>query len=73
MITALAERLRELSPADVGQITANQVAQAFVLVLVPLFWGSDLLVYRIVAVLLGVAALGGLALALRPAVRQSLT
>jgi len=30
-VTALAERLRELSPAGAGQITANQVAQAFVL------------------------------------------
>jgi hypothetical protein len=48
------------------------MVQAFVLVLVPLFWGSDLAAVRAVAVALAVLGLGGLVLGLRPAVRSSL-
>lgn len=49
------------------------LVQAFVLVVVPLFWGSDLWVYRVLAALLAVAAVGGLVLGLRPAVRAHLS
>ncbi len=49
------------------------LAQLFVLVLLPLFWGSDLLAYRVVAVVAAVLAVAGIVLALRPATRAALT
>jgi hypothetical protein len=48
------------------------LVQAFVLVLVPLFWGSDLAAYRVVGVLVGLTAVTGIGLGLRPAVRAAL-
>lgn len=48
------------------------LVQAFVLVLVPLFWGSDLLAWRLLAVGLALMALGGIVLALRSSVRSTL-
>jgi len=53
-------------------LTPFLLVQAFVLVLVPLFWGSDVVVYRGIAVALGVLAVLGLALGLRPSVRAAL-
>lgn len=47
--------------------------QAFALVVVPMFVGSDVLGYRIVGIALGVAAVAGLVLVLRPAVRAALS
>lgn len=49
------------------------MVQAFVLVLVPLFWGSDLGWVRAIAVALAVLGVGGLVLGLRPSVRTSLS
>lgn len=46
--------------------------QALTLALVPLFWGSDVLAWRLVAVLVGALAVSGIALGLRPAVRSAL-
>ena len=46
--------------------------QAFALVLVPLFWGSDVLAWRIVGVVVGLVAVAGIVLGLRPAVRSVL-
>lgn len=46
--------------------------QAFALVVVPAFVGSDALGYRIAGILLAVAAVAGLVLGLRPAVRKAL-
>ncbi len=48
------------------------LVQAFVLVVVPLFWGSDLVAYRIVAVVLAVVGVAGIVLGLRPSVRERL-
>lgn len=48
------------------------LVQAFVVVLVPLFWGSDLVGYRVVAAVLGALAVAGAVLGLRPAVREAL-
>ena len=47
--------------------------QAFAVVLVPMFWGSDVLGYRVVGAALGVAAVAGIVLVLRPAVRGALS
>ena len=46
--------------------------QAFALVLVPLFWGSDLLAWRLVAVAVGALAVAGIVLGLRPSVGSAL-
>jgi hypothetical protein len=46
--------------------------QAFSLALVPLFFGSDVVAWRIVAILIAVLAVSGIVLALRPAVREVL-
>jgi hypothetical protein len=46
--------------------------QAFALALVPLFFGSDVLAWRIVAIAVAVLAVSGIVLALRPAVRATL-
>ena len=48
------------------------LVQAFALVLVPLFWGSDLTAWRVVGAVLAVLAVGGLVLGLRPSVRGAL-
>ena len=48
------------------------LTQAFALVVVPLFVGSDVAGYRIAGVVLGVAAVIGIVLGLRPAVRHAL-
>lgn len=53
-------------------LTPFLLVQAFVLVLVPLFWGSDLLAYRLVAAALAGLGVVGIVLGLRPAVRQAL-
>ena len=45
--------------------------QAFTVMIVPMFLGSDLLGYRIVGIVLGLVAVAGLVLGLRPAVRAS--
>jgi hypothetical protein len=49
------------------------LVQAFVLVLVPLFWGSDLVAYRLVAAVLAALAVTGIVLGLRPSVRAALS
>ena len=49
------------------------LVQAFVLVLVPLFWGSDLAAYRVVGAALALLGVGGIVLGLRPAVRTALS
>jgi hypothetical protein len=49
------------------------LVQAFVLVLVPLFWGSDLVAYRLVAAALVALGVSGIVLGLRPSVRASLS
>ena len=49
------------------------LVQAFVLSLVPLFWGSDQVMWRVVAGVLAVVGLSGLVLGLRPSVRASLS
>lgn len=49
------------------------LAQLFMLVLFPLFWGSDLAAYRVVAVAAAALAVAGVVLALRPATRAALT
>jgi hypothetical protein len=59
---------RRRSPA----LTPFLLVQAFVLVLVPLFWGSDATAYRAVAVALAGIAVAGIVLALRPSVRAAL-
>ena len=46
--------------------------QAFTVMIVPMFLGSDLLGYRIVGIVLGLVAVAGIVLGLRPAVRASL-
>lgn len=46
--------------------------QAFALVLVPLFWGSDILAWQLVAVAVGLLSATGMVLGLRPAVRTAL-
>lgn len=48
------------------------LTQAFALVVVPLFVGSDVAGYRIAGVVLAVAAVSGIVLGLRPAVRRAL-
>lgn len=48
------------------------LVQAFALVLVPLFWGSDLVTWRVVGAVLGLLAVGGVVLGLRPSVRAAL-
>jgi hypothetical protein len=48
------------------------LAQAFALVVVPLFLGSDVTAYRIAGAVLAGAAVGGIVLALRPSVRRAL-
>jgi hypothetical protein len=48
------------------------LAQAFALVVVPLFVGSDVAGYRIAGVVLAVAAVSGIVLGLRPTVRRAL-
>jgi hypothetical protein len=48
------------------------LAQAFGLVLVPLFVGSDLLGWRVAGWLLAVLGVAGIVLGLRPSVRSSL-
>ena len=48
------------------------LVQAFALVLVPLFWGSDVTVWRVVGAVLAVLAVGGVVLGLRPSVRAAL-
>jgi hypothetical protein len=48
------------------------LTQAFALVVVPLFVGSDVAGYRIAGVVLAVAAVSGIGLGLRPAVRRAL-
>lgn len=53
-------------------LTPFLLVQAFVLVLIPLFWGSDVAAYRGIAVALGVLAMLGLVLGLRPSVRAAL-
>lgn len=53
-------------------LTPFLLVQAFVLVLVPLFWGSDVAAYRGVAVALVVVAVLGIVLGLRPATRGAL-
>ena len=47
--------------------------QAFAIVLVPMFLGSDVLGYRVVGIGLGVAAVLGIVLVLRPSVRGALS
>ncbi len=49
------------------------LVQAFVLVLVPLFWGSDLVAYRLVAAALVALGVSGIVLGLRPSVRAALS
>jgi hypothetical protein len=49
------------------------LAQAFALVVVPLFVGSDMAAYRIAGVVLAVAAVSGIILGLRPSARRELT
>jgi len=53
-------------------LTPFLLVQAFVLVLVPLFWGSDLIAWRMVAAALAALGLGGIGLGLRPSVRSAL-
>jgi hypothetical protein len=53
-------------------LTPFLLVQAFVLVLVPLFWGSDVTAYRAVAVALGAIAVAGIVLGLRPSARAAL-
>ena len=53
-------------------LTPFLLVQAFALVLVPLFWGSDVAAYRAVGAVLGVVAVVGIILALRPSVRAAL-
>jgi hypothetical protein len=53
-------------------LTPFLLVQAFALVLVPLFWGSDVVAYRAVGGALGVIAVVGIVLALRPSVRTAL-
>ena len=48
------------------------LTQAFALVVVPLFVGSDVAGYRVAGVVLAVAAVSGIGLGLRPAVRRAL-
>jgi hypothetical protein len=48
------------------------LAQAFALVVVPLFLGSDVVGYRIAGWVLGAVAVSGIVLALRPSVRREL-
>jgi hypothetical protein len=48
------------------------LVQAFVLVLVPLFWGSDVAAYRAVAGALAALGVCGIVLGLRPSVREAL-
>ena len=47
--------------------------QAFAIVLVPMFLGSDVVGYRVVGAALGVVAAAGIVLVLRPAVRGALS
>ena len=49
------------------------LVQAFALVVVPAFLGSDVLGYRIGGIALGAAAVVGLGLGLRPSVRERLS
>jgi hypothetical protein len=49
------------------------LVQAFALVVVPAFLGSDLLGYRVAGIALGAAAVLGLVLGLRPSVRERLS
>jgi hypothetical protein len=49
------------------------LVQAFALVVVPAFLGSDLLGYRVAGIALGAAAVLGLILGLRPSVRERLS
>jgi hypothetical protein len=48
------------------------LVQAFVLVLVPLFWGSDVAAWRAIAGALALLGVAGLVLGLRPAGRAAL-
>jgi hypothetical protein len=54
-------------------LTPFLLVQAFVLVLVPLFWGSDLVAYRVVAGALAALGVLGILLGLRPSVRAALS
>lgn len=54
-------------------LTPFLLVQAFVLVLVPLFWGSDLAAYRAVAGALAALGVIGIVLGLRPSVRAMLS
>jgi hypothetical protein len=54
-------------------LTPFLLVQAFVLVLVPLFWGSDLAAYRAVAGALAALGVLGIVLGLRPSVRAALS
>lgn len=53
-------------------LTPFLLAQAFALVVVPLFVGSDVLAYRIAGWVLASAAVSGIVLGLRPSVRREL-
>ena len=48
------------------------LAQAFALVVVPLFLGSDIVAYRIAGWVLAAVAVSGIGLGLRPSVRRQL-